>query len=208
MRPDLEVVAELVAPGSRVLDLGCGDGELLAYLEQHRDCTGTGVDTDPDSMISAIRQGVSVIDLDIDTQLDEFADHSYDIVVLSQTLQATRHPAQILAQIERIAGLGVVSVPNFAHWRNRLSLAVTGRMPVSQALPYRWQDTPNIHLSSLRDLEHLFADLQLQVLNRVTLDPEGHQVKGALRGGPANLLAAGAAYLVATSSPVGNAGQG
>ena len=148
------------------------------------------------------------VDLDIDTQLDEFADHSYDIVVLSQTLQATRHPAQILAQIERIAGLGVVSVPNFAHWRNRLSLAVTGRMPVSQALPYRWQDTPNIHLSSLRDLEHLFADLQLQVLNRVTLDPEGHQVKGALRGGPANLLAAGAAYLVATSSPVGNAGQG
>jgi methionine biosynthesis protein MetW len=199
MRPDLEIVANLVQPGSRVLDLGCGNGELLAHLEKHRGCTGTGVDTDPDSMIAAIRSGVSVIDLDIDTQLDEFADGSYDIVVLSQTLQATRHPEQIMAQIRRIAGYGVVSVPNFAHWRNRLSLLLTGRMPVSAALPFRWQDTPNIHLSSLKDLEQLFRDQNFGVQQRVTLDPHGHQVKGMLRRGSANLLAAGAAYLVASS---------
>jgi len=199
MRPDLEIVADLVQPGSRVLDLGCGNGELLAHLEENRGCTGTGVDEDPDSLIAAIRRGVSVIDVDIDTQLDEFADGSYDIVVLSQTLQATRHPEQILQQIRRIAGYGVVSVPNFAHWRNRGSLLLTGRMPVSAALPFRWQDTPNIHLSSLKDLEQLFHDQHFSVQQRVTLDPHGHQVKGLLRRGSANLLAAGAAYLVSSS---------
>ncbi|MEI2669609.1 MAG: methionine biosynthesis protein MetW [Nocardioidaceae bacterium] len=199
MRPDLQVVATLVQPGSRVLDLGCGTGELLAYLAKSHGCTGTGVDTDPESLIAAIRHGVSVIDLDIDTQLDEFADGSYDIVVLSQTLQATRMPEQIMEQIRRIAGVGVVSVPNFAHWRNRVSLACSGRMPVSPALPHRWQDTPNIHLSSLLDLEQLFAEQRFTIRQRITLDPEGRAARGIARGGRANLLAAGAAYLVASA---------
>ncbi|MCD6639253.1 MAG: methionine biosynthesis protein MetW, partial [Nocardioides sp.] len=149
MRPDLHVVAGLVAPGSRVLDLGCGTGELLHHLATERGCTVTGVDTDGDALITAIRRGVPVIDLDIDTQLDQFASGGYDVVVLSQTLQATRHPDEILTEVLRIAPHGIVSLPNFALWKHRLSLLARGRMPVSQELPHPWYGTPNIHLAAL-----------------------------------------------------------
>lgn len=193
MRPDLEVVASLVPSGARVLDLGCGDGALLAHLAT-RGGTGTGVDQDPGSLIAAIRRGVSVIALDIDSQLDEFADDSYDVVVVSQTLQATRHPDLILDHVKRIAGAGVVSVPNFAHWRHRVSLTLRGRMPVSPGLPHRWYETPNIHLAALSDLEELFDDRGLAVRRRVLLDADG---KARAVHGPANLMASGAVYAVA-----------
>lgn len=196
MRPDLAVVSGLVAPGSRVLDLGCGDGALLAALADHRGCTGTGVDTDADSVVAAIGRGVPVIELDIDTQLGEFADGSYDLVVVSQTLQAARHPAAVLREVARIAGRGIVSVPNFGLWRHRVDLAVRGRMPVSAALPHPWWDTPNIHLATLSDLEDLFAAESFEVEERVLLDGSGRPLSGVRRHGPANLLAAGAAYRI------------
>lgn len=192
MRPDLAVVADLIATGSRVLDLGCGDGALLAHLET-QGCSGTGVDQDPDSFVAAIRRGVSVIALDIDTDLNEFAEDSYDVVVVSQTLQATRHPDRILDQVGRIAGVGIVSVPNFAHWRHRLTLSTRGRMPVSDVLPHPWYQTPNIHLATLSDMEELFGDRGFVVRRRVLLDADGQarEVRG-----PANLMAAGAVYVV------------
>ena len=127
MRPDLEVVAALVPPGSRVLDLGCGDGALLAELTASRGCTGTGVDRDPASLRAAIRRGVPVIELDLDAGLGEFADGSYDLVVVSQTLQASRHPDRVLDEVVRIAGRGIVSVPNFGLWKHRAELALRGR---------------------------------------------------------------------------------
>lgn len=196
MRPDLAVVSGLVATGSRVLDLGCGDGALLAALAVRRGCTGTGVDTDADSVVAAIGRGVPVIELDIDTQLGEFADGSYDLVVVSQTLQAARHPAAVLREVARIAGRGIVSVPNFGLWRHRVDLAVRGRMPVSVALPHPWWDTPNIHLATLSDLEDLFAAESFAVEERVLLDGDGRPLSGVRRRGPANLLAAGAAYRI------------
>lgn len=196
MRADLDAVAHLVPRGSRVLDLGCGDGELLADLAARRECTGTGVDSDPDSVVAAIGRGVSVIELDIDTQLDQFADDSYDLVVVSQTLQATRNPAAILREVARIAGRGIVSVPNFGLWRHRLDLLVRGRMPVSRALPHRWWETPNIHLATLSDLEALFAQQGFAVEDRVLLDGDGRPVSALRSRGPANLLAAGAAYRI------------
>lgn len=196
MRPDLHVVAGLVRPGSRVLDLGCGSGELLDHLSTKRGCSVTGVDTDPDSLIAAIRRGVPVIDLDIDTQLDQFGDDSYDLVVVSQTLQATRHPAALLSEVLRIAGHGVVSIPNFALWKHRVSLLTRGRMPVSAELPHTWYDTPNIHLASLSDVESLFDQLGVRVRRRVLLDTAGRTATGLRARGPANLLAAGAVYLV------------
>lgn len=192
MRPDLAVVAGLVPTGSRVLDLGCGDGALLAHLAT-RGCTGTGVDQDAEQFVAALRRGVSVISLDIDTQLDEFDDDSYDVVVVSQTLQAIHHPDRLLEQIRRIAGTGIVSVPNFAHWRHRVTLALRGRMPISPGLPHRWYETPNIHLATLTDLEELFGEHGLVVRRRVLLGDHGQ--RRAVRG-PANLLASGAAYVV------------
>ncbi|HET6560733.1 MAG TPA: methionine biosynthesis protein MetW [Marmoricola sp.] len=196
MRPDLGVVAGLVPPGSRVLDLGCGAGELLSHLERGHGCTGTGVEIDEGSVLRAVRRGVPVIELDVDTMLGEFADASYDVVILSRTLQALRRPAEVLAQIGRIGERCVVSVPNFGLWKHRVSLLVRGRMPVSRELPYPWFETPNIHLSTLADLEELFAATGLRVEKRLLLDEQGALLGGRLGGRLGNLRAGAAAYLL------------
>ena len=192
MRPDLDVVAGLVPAGSRVLDLGCGEGELLSHLFESG-CTGTGVEIEDEAVVRAIRRGVPVIELDVDTELSEFADDAYDVVVLSRTLQALRRPADVLGEIRRIGRRCVVSVPNFGLWKHRASLAVRGRMPVSRELPYPWFETPNIHLSTLPDLEELFAARDLTVETRVLLDEQGRRLAGDRL---ANLRAGAAVYLL------------
>lgn len=138
-------------------------------------------------MVAAIRRGVPVIELDIDTQLDEFSPDSYDVVVVSQTLQAAREPVELLRQVARIAGHGIVSVPNFGLWQHRASLLVRGRMPVSSELPYAWFDTPNIHLSSLVDLEDLFEATGFTVRRRALLAADGTAATGLRTLGPADL---------------------
>lgn len=195
MRPDLAIVADLVPPRSRILDLGCGDGTLLGDLIERGSCAGTGVEIDPDGVVSAIRRGVSVIELDIDTQLDEFADDSYDVVVLSQTLQATHRPAVVLAEMGRIGDTCIVSVPNFGLWRHRMSLLLRGRMPRSRELPQPWHETPNIHLSTLLDLEALFATIGLSVRRRVLLAADHRPLRASVA---ANLRAVGAIYALGT----------
>lgn len=197
MRPDLSVVAGMIPPGSRVLDLGCGDGALLAELTEHHGCSGTGVEIEPASVVAAVRRGVSVLALDVDRDLGMFADDSYDVVVLSQTLQVTHRPAAVLAHMRRIALRGVVSVPNFAHWRHRLTL-LRGRMPVSRGLPHEWHSTPNIHLSTLADLEDLVGHVGLQVARRITLDADHRAAPYAVAG---NLRATGAVYLLERTTP-------
>lgn len=192
MRPDLSVVAGMIPPGSRVLDLGCGDGALLAELTERHGCSGTGVEIAPASVVAAVRRGVSVLALDVDRDLGMFADSSYDVVVLSQTLQVTHRPAEVLAHMRRIALRSVVSVPNFAHWRNRLAV-LRGRMPVSSGLPHAWHSTPNIHLSTLADLEDLVAHIGLRVARRITLNAKSRPAPFAVAS---NLRAAGAVYLL------------
>ena len=193
MRPDLTVVAGLVPTGSRVLDLGCGEGELLDHLFDARGCTGSGVEIDDAAVVAAIRRGVPVIEVDVDTELGEFADDSYDVVVLSRTLQALARPDRVLSEIKRIGRRSVVSVPNFGLWKHRASLALTGRMPVSRELPHPWFQTPNIHLSTLADLEQLLDSLGMAVERRLLLDERGRPL-GTQRWG--NLRAGAAVYLL------------
>ena len=193
LRPDLALVADLVPAGSRVLDLGCGSGALLAHLIAARGCRGTGVEIDPEAVVEAIGLGVPLIELDIDTQLDEFADASYDVVVLSRTIQTVHRQVDVLTQMARIGSRLIVSAPNFGWWRHRLRL-LRGRMPISKDLPHAWYDTPNLRFTTLLELEELFARLGLKVEQRIPLSPTGEPLK--VTGSLANLAAGAAVYVL------------
>jgi methionine biosynthesis protein MetW len=201
MRSDLEVVAGMVPAGSRVLDLGCGDGALLAYLIAERDCEGHGVEIDGDDVLACIAAGVPVSEGDIEDALREFDEGAFDVVLLSWTLQTTRRPAAVLAGMMRVAPVGVVSFPNFAHWRLRAGLALRGRMPRSPTLPQPWHETGNIHVCTLADFESLATSLDLRVSERVLLGADRGPAGGAVGRAP-NLMAAGAVCrLERTGSP-------
>ena len=190
MRPDLALVAGIVPAGARVLDLGCGDGALLEYLIRVKGCDGHGVEISSEGFHACIDRGVPVVQADIDAGLHDYDDGSFDIVLLSQTLQATRRPAFVLAEMMRVAPAGIVSFPNFGHWRLRLSLLLRGRMPTSRVLPYAWHDTPNIHLCTIRDFAGLTHAEGLRVTSRIPLNARGGRARGWVARRP-NLLAAG-----------------
>lgn len=193
LRSDQDLVLSHVPRGSRVLDLGCGHGNLMRALMEERDCTGTGVEINPESVLDAIGKGVPLIELDIDHELDHFADNSYDVVILSRVLQATYKPREVLGQMARIGKRCIVSVPNFGYWAHRWVL-LRGRMPMSKALPHAWYDTPNIHLSTLADLEDLFRVVGLRIRKRDLLTPHGQ--RRAYPALAANVLAANAVYVL------------
>lgn len=151
LRPDLRLITQLVPQGSSVLDLGCGDGSLLAHLRDERGCSVRGVEVDHADIAAAISQGLSVVENDLDEGLSGYRDNTFDIVVLSQTLQVVRRPAFVLREMLRVGEKSIVSFPNFGYWRIRGYLASRGRMPVSRSIPYSWYDTPNIHHTTLKD---------------------------------------------------------
>ena len=194
LRADLQLIAEQVPPGSHVLDLGCGQAELLLYLIAHRGCMGSGVERDPASVLAGLAAGVPVLDLDIDTQLDEFADDAFDVVVLSRTLQNVIRPDDVLRQMSRIGRLLIVSMPNFAYWPHRLAL-LRGAMPRSSDLPFDWYDTPNVHYATLDSLQALFDSLGLVTKRRFALGPSGHLV-----GAATNLRASSAIYVLSRAA--------
>lgn len=174
LRTDLELIARWIAPGAHVLDLGCGDGALLAHLRDAKGCRGYGVDIADDNVLAAVRNRVNVIQADLESGLRMFDDDQFDMVVLSQTLQAMRHAEDILREMARVGREGIVSFPNFGHWRHAVSL-LAGRMPVTPQIPYQWYDTPNIHLCTLKDFEILAAKVGLRITARAVL-ANGRQV--------------------------------
>jgi methionine biosynthesis protein MetW len=187
VRRDLERIAELVPHGARVLDLGCGGGELLAWLQAHRGCTGYGVEIDDANVQACIQRGVNVIQLNLEEGLALFEDRSFDVVLQIDTLQHLRNTERMLRETARVGRIGIVSFPNFAHWPNRLRVA-TGRMPVTRALPYEWYDTPNIRVGTYADFGVLARK------NRLTVtDSFGLQDGEVVRRWP-NLLASVAVY--------------
>jgi len=170
-------IAELVPKGSRVLDLGCGDGAMLDYLQRTRGCTGYGVEIDDANVLACIRRGVDVIQLNLDEGLAIFEDASFDVVLQIDTLQHLRNAETMLRETARVGRLGIVAFPNFAHWQNRWSV-LNGRMPVTKRLPYQWYDTPNIRVGTHADLAHLATRNGLRVLDSFGLQ-EGRTVRFA-----------------------------
>lgn len=163
LRPDLAVIAAHVAPGSRVLDVGCGDGTLLAALRDERQCDARGMEIDPENVADCVAKGLSVIQGDADSDLAFYPDGSFDYAILSQTLQTTKRPDQVLEELLRVGKRAFVSFPNFAHWRVRLSLLLGGRMPVTRLLPVAWYETPNIHHVTVADFRALVAERGIRV---------------------------------------------
>jgi methionine biosynthesis protein MetW len=157
LRADLQLVISLVPEGSRVLDLGCGDGSLMAHLRDERGCDVRGIELAPSEIAAAIGQGLSVIQGDLDAGLKGYPDASFDVVVLSQTIQVMRNPAFVLREMLRVGKRGIVTFPNFGHWRVRGQLAFKGRMPVSESIPFSWYDTPNIHHTTITDFREFVS---------------------------------------------------
>src|SRR6202007_2569679 len=153
-RRDLDILTGLVPRGSRVLDLGCGNGEVLAHLTQHHGCSGYGIEIDDANVLASTQRGVNVIQLNLEEGLALFGDRSFDVVLQLDTLQHLRNTERMLQETARVGRIGIVSFPNFAHWPNRLSVA-RGRMPVTKTLPYQWYDTPNIRVGTFADFEVL-----------------------------------------------------
>ena len=187
----IDAIAQLVPQGARVLDLGCGSGELLAHLQQHRGCTGYGVELDDAGVMACVQRGVDVIQLNLDQGLALFADASFDVVLQIDTLQHLHNAETMLRETVRVGRMGIVAFPNFAHWPNRLSV-LRGRMPVNARLPYEWYNTPNIRVGTYADFGVLAARNGLRVLDRFGLDDEGHMVRSL-----PNLRASTAVYRVA-----------
>ncbi|WP_457330575.1 methionine biosynthesis protein MetW [Rhizobacter sp. P5_C2] len=186
-RKDIELIAEMVPIGSRVLDLGCGNGELLAHLRDHRRCSGYGIEISDANVLSCTQRGVNVIQLNLEEGLSMFEDRSFDVVLQLDTLQHLRNTERMLLETARVGRVGIVSFPNFAHWANRLRIA-SGRMPVTKALPYEWYDTPNIRVGTYADFEVLARKSGLQIL-----DSFGIQ-NGAVRRRRPNLTASVAVF--------------
>lgn len=170
MRSDLELIQKWIEPDTRVLDLGCGDGELLAHLKKAKNVRDCGLEIDNDYINQCLRRGVNVLQQDIDQGLANFDSGSFDTVLLAQTLQAVRHPDLLVEEMLRVGRRCILTFPNFGYWRYRFEILLRGRMPVSKSLPYQWYDTPNIHFCTIKDFDTFCRDRDIKVLDRTVVD--------------------------------------
>jgi len=170
LRTDLQIISEWIKPGSRVLDLGCGDGTLLHYLQETKQTTGYGLEIDDENIVACIKANINVIQTDIDAGLSEFEADSFDYVMMTQTLQAVHYPEKVLNEMMRTGHEGIITFPNFGHWKSRAQLGFGGYMPVTRTLPDEWYNTRNIHLCTLRDFERLCSKNNIKILQRTVVD--------------------------------------
>jgi methionine biosynthesis protein MetW len=195
MRYDHYLISKLIKPGSKVMDLGCGDGELL-YLLKRDGITGRGIDIDEDQVLSCVEKGISVVQSNLDKGLKDYKDNSFDYVILNDTLQTVTNPANVLKEAVRVGKKVIVTFPNFAHYSVRLKLLVSGRMPKSKSLPYEWYNTPNIHLFTIKDFKDLCEHNHINIL--LTLYYNRKNGKGTRTITHPNLLAKNALFLIDT----------
>ena len=193
-RVDLELIAEMIEPNARVLDVGCGDGDLLELLARTKNVDGRGIELSQEGVNASVTRGLSVIQGDADADLRDYPDNAFDYVILSQTIQATRNPREVMLQMKRIGRRLVVSIPNFGHWRVRLQLLWSGEMPRTRSLDYNWYDTPNIHLCTVRDFVLLCEALDLRIDDAVSVI--GNRAKRVGRPGMLDNLTAETAVLL------------
>ena len=191
LRGDIDTILDWVTQGSRVLDLGCGDGDLLAALTEKKAVSGLGLDIDAQNLIAAVDKGLCVVQQNMEDGLSNFSRKSFDVVIIAFSLQVLTRPHNVLERVVDIGNEAIVSFPNFGHWRSRLSLLLSGRMPKTKALPYSWFDTPNIHFCTVADFEQLCDQLQIEIIERKT-SGSGHILA---KLGP-NLFAKSASYRI------------
>jgi methionine biosynthesis protein MetW len=187
-----EVIMAQIAPGHRVIDLGCGDGRLLRRLQDEKQCSILGIELDRERILHSVANGVPVVEADLDRGLPDVPDRSFDFAVLSQTLQQVRRPKEVLQEMLRVARRALVVVPNFGHWRVRLQVLFYGRAPVTEALPYDWYNTPNLHLMTTRDFRDLAERLNYRIIREITII----QNKAVDRAWASNLRAESAMYVL------------
>ena len=197
MRPDQEIIQRWIEPDSRVLDLGCGDGSLLANLKLTKKVKGIGLEIDSDKIQTCVERGLNVIEQNLDAGLWNFQTDSFDTVLLAQTLQALSHPDQLIDEMLRVGRKGIVTFPNFGNWKSRVYLSSKGRMPVSKFMPHAWYDTPNIHFCTVRDFDALCKEKNIRILERTVVDLK-HEGSLSMRLLP-NLLGEIAIYHIARS---------
>jgi len=194
LRSDLQIIQNWIQPESQVLDLGCGQGELLAHLKESKKCKVYGLEINPDSIVACIEKGLNVIEHDLNQGLFHFKDGSVDTVVMTQALQAVRRPDILLDDMLRVGKEAIITFPNFGYWRTRFYLMGKGAMPMSKTLPYNWYDTPNIHMCTFHDFEKLCRDKNLTILERTVVD-SSHKESLSIKIWP-NLLGEIAMYRV------------
>lgn len=178
IRFDLQLVASWIEPGSKVLDLGCGEGDLLSYLKTHKNIEGKGIEQDEAKAARCIERGLSVLQGDLNEEIEDFPDLSFDFVVLSQTLQQVYEPDRLIRSILRIGRNGIVSFPNFSHWRIRMQLLWSGYAPVTKQLPYQWYDTPNIRVITIKDFERFSKQVGFQITKSVAINTKAQNKRG------------------------------
>lgn len=195
LRPELQIIQLWIKEGSKILDLGCGDGQLLAFLQQDRNVKGYGLEIDEEKIAECISNGVNVIEQNLDGDLSNFADKSFDTVIMTQALQVMQRPDHVLEEMTRIGKQAIVTFPNFGHWKTRLYLGLKGMMPVSETLPHSWYNTPNIHLCTFKDFEILCQQKRYRILHRSVTDMNHNRASWLIRKFP-NLLGDIAIYRI------------
>jgi methionine biosynthesis protein MetW len=180
MRFDLRIIASWIEPGSKVLDLGCGEGDLLYFLKENKQTVGTGIECVEAKVTQCIKKGLSVLQGDINKEVLDYPDNTFDYVILSQTLQQVYEPSSLIGSLLRIGKKGIVSFPNFSHWRIRLQLLITGYAPITKQLPYEWYDTPNIRVITIKDFRKFSEEVGFDILKEVAIDTHNHNKKKSM----------------------------